>query len=126
MGSLGERRRDSSFSPVTSLAAEHDTSVRAIRTLLDRGIPEGSIGDVLEIRGFLSRDSVSITARGNRANDIVNLSAVVDAYNAVGGDIDDLRLLAELTLRHVTSRTIFMRGAFTRALRFVINNVEKT
>lgn len=102
------------------LSAEHDTSPRAIRTLLEKGIPEHELDELFEIRGFLSRDGVSITGRGNRNNDIVSVSSIAEAYRAVNGEIDDLRRLAELTLRHITSRTIFMRGAFTRALLFTV------
>ncbi|MDP3724700.1 MAG: hypothetical protein Q8R11_03665 [bacterium] len=121
MNLSAERLQGRGNAHLSQLAAENDTSRNAIHALLDNGVLEKDLSDVLEVRGFLSRDGVSITARGNRANDIVSCSAVAEAYRAVNGDIEELRRLAELTLRHVTSRSIFMRGAFTRGLHFAIN-----
>lgn len=90
-----ERAELLSQDDLDKLAKSHGTNKKILNNLLYGGVRTADLEEVLGIREFLSRWRTDPNERTNIYVDRVSAEALAKAYTVVGGDLEELELLAD-------------------------------
>lgn len=74
------------------LAREHGVKLKTVRQFIEAGVPEEIIPDLLDMRNLLC--GYDFEGDGSIVGQ-VSIEAMLEAFNAVEGDMDHLELLVE-------------------------------
>ena len=102
-------------SDLTLLAQSHTTRVADVQGLILAGVGEEEVDDILGLRDTLSMSRPGRRFLGSHIEDTVSISAMVNAYQAVSGDLDLLTGIIFYAQRLVGTDTP-RQGDHTKAL----------
>lgn len=102
---------------IRRLVEYYHTNTRTINNLFRGGVSLKDLDEVLAMRDFLSVELENYGG-GTIGQDVVSSAALAEAYTAVGGDMEELRSLAEDAKDLAMERMFF--GAHSSALRAIV------